>query len=447
MIADVLWLAVVNSLFLAGGLGVTSAAGLSGARYRNLAVSYLAGVASYGVIAQTLFVLGARMTRVEIVVVCGLLALGLVRRPTVARGPALRVSRTAIAAVVVVLVVLAVDLWFQPLWAYDAWTFWTPKAHALAALGLQPAWFAQPELLNRDYPLLFPSIEAAGFRFSGYETSLLDLQSWVFVVAILGAFAELVIARAPRWAVALPALIVVSPSVADQLAAAEADIPLAAFFACAAAFAYLWHSEGERSSLVLFGIFCAATAATKAEGLGFVIALTVVFAVAEVVQRRQAMALALVGTAALALLAAVGAWREWVGAHRIPEQASVGRVTDLSLLVHRLGRAPVAAAYLAARMLDPRAWLVLVPLLVALTVLLAGRRRGEALLVAAIVLVSLATLVVAYWTSQFELHYHLETSARRVITGPILAWAFLVPLAWGGARGEPPGDLATLSAS
>ena len=70
VIADVLWLAVVNSLFLAGGLGVTGAAGLSGARYRNLAVSYLAGVASYGVIAQTLFVLGARMTRVEIVVVC-----------------------------------------------------------------------------------------------------------------------------------------------------------------------------------------------------------------------------------------------------------------------------------------------------------------------------------------------------------------------------------------
>ena len=211
------------------------------------------------------------------------------------------------------------------------------------------------------------------------------------------------IARAPRWAVALPALIVVSPSVADQLAAAEADIPLAAFFACAAAFAYLWHSEGERSSLVLFGIFCAATAATKVGRAR--------------IRHRTYRCVCRGGGGAAAAghgpclgrhCSARAARRGWclarVGrsASRTRSRASVGRVTDLSLLVHRLGRAPVAAAYLAARMLDPRAWLVLVPLLVALTVLLAGRRRGEALLVAAIVLVSLATLVVAYWTSQLR---------------------------------------------
>jgi hypothetical protein len=47
-----------------------------------------------------------------------------------------------------------------------------------------------------------------------------------------------------------------------------------------------------------------------------------------------------------------------------------------------------------------------------------------------------AALLLAYWTSQFEIHYHLATSARRVITGPILAWAFLVPLLFA-----PNGDL------
>ncbi|HZS62289.1 MAG TPA: hypothetical protein VFA43_23675 [Gemmatimonadaceae bacterium] len=444
MTQDALWLLVVNALFLLGGLGVTSAAGLRRELHRRLGVSYLAGVAAYGVIAQTLFVLGVRMTRVEIVVVCLVLALGLARQRPSLRRLRIGVPGTAVVAVVVLLVVLAVDLWYQPLWAYDAWTFWTPKAHALAALGLQPAWFAQPELLNRDYPLLLPSVEAAGFRFTGYETGLLDLQSWLFVVALLGAFAELVVARAPRWAVALPTLIVVSPSIADQLAAAEADIPLAAFFACAAAFAYLWHVEGDRSSLLLFGLFCAGTAATKAEGLGFVVALALVFAVADA-RRRPRAALALVGTAALAVLAALGAWREWVDAHHIPQQASIGRVTDLSLLAHRLERPPIAAAYLAARLLDPRAWLVLVPLLAVLTCLLARRSRGDAVLVAGFVLLSLATLVLAYWTSQFQLHYHLETSARRVITGPLLAWAFLVPLAWGRLRADPAADPATLS--
>src|SRR5581483_5784055 len=131
---------------------------------------------------------------------------------------------------------------------------------------------------------------------------------------------------------------------------------------------------------------------TKAEGLGFVIALAVVLALAEVRAKPKAAAAVLL-TAGLAVLAALGAWRTWVGAHRIPEQASVGRATDLSLLAHRLGRPPIAVAYLGARMVDPRAWLVIVPLLVALTALLAVRKRGDALLVSSIVLVSLATLV------------------------------------------------------
>ena len=56
---------------------------------------------------------------------------------------------------------LAVDLWYQPLWAYDSWTFWTPKAHALYALnGLDAGWFGAHDLLNRDYPLLLPAIES-----------------------------------------------------------------------------------------------------------------------------------------------------------------------------------------------------------------------------------------------------------------------------------------------
>ena len=40
------------------------------------------------------------------------------------------------------LALITVDLWFQPHWNYDAWTLWTPKARALAALdGLDATWF------------------------------------------------------------------------------------------------------------------------------------------------------------------------------------------------------------------------------------------------------------------------------------------------------------------
>jgi 4-amino-4-deoxy-L-arabinose transferase-like glycosyltransferase len=289
-------------------------------------------------------------------------------------------------------------------------------------------------LANRDYPILFPAVEAAGFRFTGYETGLLDLQSLVFVVALLVAFVELVAPRAPRWASALPILIVLAPSLADQLASAEADIPLAAFFACAAAAAFLWWRDRDRPALVVFGVLCAGVAATKAEGAPFVIALTVPFAIA-LARSSRAAAGALAGVAVLALALAVVPWRLWVDHHDIPQQTSFGRLTDASLVHARADRVPIAARYLVERFVDPRAWLLLVPLLAVLTVLAWLRgRRGAAAATAGVVVLCFAALVLAYWTSQFEIHYHLQTSARRVIDAPILAWAFLIPLVFGPNR-------------
>jgi hypothetical protein len=441
---DLFGLLLVNGLWLAAGIGITSAAGWWRGRgvLGALGISYLCGVAAYGVIAQTLYVCGVAMTRLEIVVVCAILTAGcLLRGPA----PPRRFPTLGIAGIVVcaVLALLAVDAWFQPLWAYDSWTFWTPKAHALAALnGLDARWFAQPQLVSRDYPLLLPSIEAAGFRFTGYETGLLDLQSWFFVAALLLVFAEVVVPRGPRWSWAIPVLVVISPSLADQLASAEADIPLAALFTAAVACAWVWHLERARGALMLFAVLGAGTAATKAEGLPFVIVLTVVVAAAEV-RRRPRAAAALVAAGAAALVVAVVPWRLWVNAHHIPQQESFSRVTDASFLAGQVDRLPLAAGYVVSRLFDPHAWILLVPLLVALTVIAAVRfRRPEALLVGALVLLCLASLLLAYWTSPFEIHYHLHTSARRVITAPILAWAFLVPLLWrpvqaGGAFGRP----------
>lgn len=436
MIADAFGLLLLNGLWLAAGLGVTRAAGWWTGRSAAgaLGVSYLAGVAAYAVLAQLLLVLGISMSLWEVVVLCLVLATGALVPRSGRVLPAPRLSWLA-GVIGVVLLILAVDLWFQPLWAYDSWTFWTPKAHALAALGgLDARWFAQPELVSRDYPIGLPALEAAGFRFTGYETGLLDLQSWVFVVALLGAYAEIVGPRGPRWRFAIPLLVVLSPSLADQLAAAEADIPLAALFACATALGFVWHRERDRAALLLFGVLAAGVVALKAEGLPFVAVVGVVLAAAELPRIR--LALAPIAAAACAILLGDLPWRLWVDHHDIPEQASLGRLTDPALTVHRLGRVTTSIRYLLEKLYDPRAWLLLVPLLTVLTVAAWLRRdRRETALVAAVVVLSLATLVLAYWTSQFEIHYHLATSARRVITGPILAWAFLVPLLWG--RGYP----------
>src|SRR5205809_2663558 len=97
----------------------------------------------------------------------------------------------------------------------------------------------------------------------------------------MGAFAQVVRVRAPRWSWVIALLVVLAPSLADQRASSEADVPLACFYACGAACAYLWHRERTPGSPALFDLFCAGAVATKAEGLPYVAALVVVAAVLE----------------------------------------------------------------------------------------------------------------------------------------------------------------------
>jgi hypothetical protein len=420
--ADLLGLLLVNACFLAGGLGILTAA--AGGRERPLGLAYLLGVAGYGVVAQTLLVLGAPLTRWQVVLVCALLASGILLRPRFGR-PA-PVSWPWAAAVAAVLALLAVDLWYQPLWVYDAWTFWTPKARALAALGgLDAPWFTQADLLNRDYPLLLPAVEAAGFRFTGYETRLLDVQSWLLLLGFAAAYVRLVVPRVSRpwlaWGVLIT--IVIAPSTADQLASAEADVPLAAFFACAGLGAYLFLAEGGRGWLVVVGVLAAGAAATKIEGSLFVAALAIA---ALAVARRRGFPVALV--AAAGLVVATAPWRLWLAAHDVPNQATLGRLTDVGFLAGHAGRVPYSAAYLAGRVVDPRAWLLLVPLCAVATVVAwrGGAAAGAAFTMGVVALCLLA-LLLAYWTTPFELHEHLATSVRRVITGPLLFWAAVAP--------------------
>ena len=82
MIAGAFLLLVVNLLFLAAGAGVTGLAGMwHGVRglAGSLGIAYLTGVAAFGVVAQLLYVLGASLSRLQVLAVCGALALGAVR--------------------------------------------------------------------------------------------------------------------------------------------------------------------------------------------------------------------------------------------------------------------------------------------------------------------------------------------------------------------------------
>ncbi|MGH3002126.1 MAG: glycosyltransferase family 39 protein, partial [Gaiellaceae bacterium] len=320
MIADLGGLLLANGCFLAAGAGVAGGAGWwRGPRGlgRSLGVCYLVGLASFGMVAQLLYVLGASLSRLQVIAVCTVLAaagLGALRHAPRSASHR-RLPAWVVAVVVAMLVFLAVDLWYQPLWAYDSWTFWTPKAHALYALnGLEPAWFGANDLLNRDYPLLLPAVESATFRFTGFETRLLDIQSLLVLAAFLAAAAEVAVRLNARMLVLAAALlsIVFAPSVADQLAAAEADIPVAAFFACAGLCAVVWLEQRRRGALILAGILAGGAAATKIEGTVFAIAL---FLALVLVERRAALRPALVGVGAL--LAGIVPWKIWLSIHHV----------------------------------------------------------------------------------------------------------------------------------
>jgi hypothetical protein len=425
---DAFRLALFNALLLIAGSGVTGGLGWWRGRslVRVVGLSYLAGVAAFGVLAQLLYVCGASLSIWQVVAVCALLALcGL----GAARGrplqPATR-TRWRLAGVIVagMLVLMAVDLWFQPLWAYDAWTFWTPKAHALWVLGLDSRWFTQANLTSPDYPILLPAVEAAGFHFTGYEQSLLDLQSLCFFAAFLRAVYELAHEHgdaAVLWAVL--AMLAVAPSVADQLAAAEADIPLAVLFATAGLCGARWLITGERRSIALATVLGAGAAATKVEGTAFVIALFLVLAL--LARDRRVPVLA----GAVALAVGILPWRIWVSFEHVHNQASAARVTGLSFLLHHVTRVPEAAGYMLWKALDPRAWLLVVPLFVAVC-LFARRRAGRLLVVfaCATAILAFGSLVFAYWSTRLGLHYQLTTSARRVVTGVVFFCAATAPL-------------------
>ena len=409
----------------------------------SLGISYLCGVATFGVLSQLLYVLGASLARWQVLLVCAVPACGAIRgigagRP-VPRRPKTRLDLLAIP-VVAVLALLAVDLWYQPLWAYDSWTFWTPKAHALYALnGLDPGWFTSAGLISKDYPLLLPSLEAAGFRFTGYETGLLDLQSWLLYAAFVRAVYELGVNRARPavlWAVLL--MLALAPSALDQLAAAEADIPVAVFFAAAGLCLWTWLADRRPAGLVLAAVLAAGATATKVEGTMFVIGLFLVAAAFAARTSRGRAGAALVA-GGVALVVGILPWRIWIADHHVANQASFGRVTGASFLAHHVARVPISTGYLGVKLLDPRAWLLILPLavFVAVDAFRRGRRR-EVSFVVAVACVALAGLVLAYWSTPFPFHDQLATSARRVITAIVLFAAAMTPLLSADAEPAAP---------
>jgi hypothetical protein len=437
---DALQLGLANLCIWAAGWGVHRLVAGRSRRFGGAATAYLVGVASVGVLATLLLLAGASLRVWQIVVLCAVLAAcGFVRSRRVTFSTP-RVSPWWGAILVVAfLAVLGVDLAFQPLWAYDAWAQWTPKAKSFVLFNGLDANYFQTSAPNSDYPVLVPALEAIDFRFmQGFGTQVLHLQFFLLVAGYAGALFELLLPRARAVFVwALVATVVVAPALGIQAAYALADVPLAVFFSLAGVFAWFWLEERDGAALVLLGLFSAAALASKNEGelfVGTLFAVLVVLAVAQRAWRSTAVTVA----AGVASLVGFLPWRLWARAHHLTDYYA-GSSPSLA----HLGRIPIAAGRLLKESFDPTSWLALLPLALvaaALAWVYGGARRGP-LLVGALVVLSFAELVFVYWATALPFDYDLDTTARRVIMTPLLFAAALAPLmleqAVRGARTEP----------
>jgi hypothetical protein len=449
MTVDVMQLGLANLCIWAAGWGVHRlvAGPARPGRLGGAATAYVVGVATVGATSTLLLIAGAALALWQIVVLCAVLAaLGFVRDRS------LHVARPevtpwwAIALLAAFLVVLGVDLLFQPLWAYDAWAQWTPKAKSFVLFDGLNARYFQTTAPNSDYPILVPALEAIDFRFmGGFATQVLHLQFFLLIVGYAGALFELLLPRARAIFVwALVATVVVAPSLGIQAAYALADVPLAVFFSLGGLFAWIWLEEEDLGALALFALFSAAAVASKNEGLLFVGTLFAVVLVLSVFGRAWRAALLTVAAGAVALVGIVP-WRLWARSHHLTNYYA-----GSALHLDRIGRVPTSAARLLRESFDPTSWLALLPLAVVAAVLAwvyGGARRGP-LMVFAVLALSFIELVLIYWATSLPFDYDLNTTARRVIMAPLLFAAALSPplleQAVRGARrarpSRPPSD-------
>ena len=233
-------LALLNVFALGVGMGVLW--GLRGWRSwwelaRLAGFAYMLGVAALGVALALGLVVGIPFSLPTILLTGLLLAsagLGagvLLGRPRPVLGPAphrVGLAGAAMAALVIVyLEALFRAARLSGLYAFDAWSFWVPKAKAIYFFdGLDEQFFS--ELPNATYPPFVPTLEATAFHFMGSaDVVTLHVQFWFLLAGFVAAVAGLLATRVPPvllWSFAL--LAIVSPRAIGRTLEPQADFTL-----------------------------------------------------------------------------------------------------------------------------------------------------------------------------------------------------------------------------
>ena len=456
MTTSYLGLAALDAFFLIAGLGALHGLGLvrSGRdALRHAGLALVAGWAAVGIADSLALILGAPLTRWLVAsLAVAIAAAGVLvgrripsHRMRIADEPG-RASWVAVAGAAVLLVQLAallrraLDAGAPTQW--DAWAFWLPKARSIVEFGgLDTALGGFTSFANPGYPPLVPALEASAFSFMGNTTaSPLALQHWLIAAAFFGALASLLAVRV-RPAVLWPclALLALLPTFTVLIGSMLGDEPLMLLLGLGGACAALWLLERDARYAALAGLFIAAAALAKNEGLPIAAVLAVTMLGAAVARRpRRPLAPALV---LLAPIAALAPWKAWLRVKHVQVSPDY-RLSDVlhpALLAHRFDRLSYGASHLPAHIFSPRLWLLAVPLMLAAAFLVAPRRPALAVLALAPVVAVPAGLLVIYWIGYPPVDWYVATTADRVVASAVVLATVFLPLLLGEALSrEPP---------
>jgi len=384
-VRSLLGLVALNLFALSVGAGLLW--GLRGWRSwwelaRLAGLAYMLGVAAIGVALTLVLVVGIPFSFATIVLVgIALAAAGLgvgvrLGRPRPLLGPGPRrigLAGAALAALVIVyLEALFRAARLSGLYAFDAWSFWVPKAKAIYFFGgLDEQFFS--ELPNATYPPLVPALEATAFHFMGSpDVVTLHVQFWFLLAGFVAAVAGLLATRVPPvllWSFALLAL--VSPRVVGRTLEPQADFTLDYLFGLAALLVALWLLERQPWQLASATLFLGATMLTKREGQ--LLAACVIAAALAASWRGWRSAWPRLGLASACAVAVALPWRVWYVSHDLTGEFPTSGVTGL---LDNLDRARPSLQSVLSSAFDAGLWTVVLPLVIAAIVLafIAGAR-------------------------------------------------------------------------
>jgi hypothetical protein len=454
--AAYLGLVALDALSLAAGMGALHGLGLvrSGRdALRHLGLAIVVGWAGVGIATSTALVVGVPFGAWLVALVAVAIALGGIAIGRSVTGCRLRAvgerglaSWVAVAGAALVCIQMAAllrrSLGSGAPTEWDAWTFWLPKAKSIVDFGgLDTGVGGFTSFASPTYPPLVPTLEASAFAFMRDTTaSALPLQHWIVAAAFVGGLASLLATRV-RPAILWPslAMLVSLPTFAVLIGSSLGDEPLMLLLGLGGACLGLWLLERNWRFAALGGLFLAAVALAKDEGLWVAAVLAGTALVASVVRPpRRLLVPALV---LLAPLAALVPWKLWLRVNHVPRSADY-RLSDLfdpGLLADRLDRLSYALDKLPPYIFEPWRWLLAVPVMLAAALLAAPRRPDLTALALAPVAAVPVGLLLVYWIGTPPVDWYVATSAARVVASAVVLAAVFVPLLLAeAARGQPP---------